>query len=100
MSHSTLHTVLIGAVLLWCLAIILPPLCLEMGPSFTPIAAGIYRMYSPICHQFDSHSIHIGGYKLAVCSRCMGIYFGFLLGWVVTRFFFRKTRLSGLRGWI
>lgn len=40
----------------------------------------LYSAFSPICHQFPSRSFFLFGYPLAVCSRCLGIYSGFLLG--------------------
>lgn len=39
-----------------------------------------YALFSPFCHQISSRSFFIFGYPLAVCARCLGIYFGFLGG--------------------
>ena len=39
-------------------------------------AQNIYRSFSFLCHQLPERSFFISGHKLAVCSRCTGIYFG------------------------
>jgi uncharacterized membrane protein len=46
----------------------------------------IYGAFSKACHQLDDRSLHIFGYKYAVCSRCTLIYFGFLAGTAVYPF--------------
>ena len=35
---------------------------------------------SLVCHQAPYRTIQIGGKFLPLCSRCTGIYLGFLLG--------------------
>ncbi len=42
-------------------------------------ALGLYGAFSTLCHQLPERSYFIGGYKLAVCSRCTGVYAGFAL---------------------
>ena len=37
----------------------------------------IYRAFGIICHQRPDRSYFIDGHKLAVCSRCTGLYAGF-----------------------
>jgi uncharacterized membrane protein len=41
------------------------------------LAANIYHPFGFICHQLPERSFFISGHKLAVCSRCTGLYFGF-----------------------
>jgi uncharacterized membrane protein len=41
------------------------------------IAEGIYRGFGIFCHQRADRSYFIEGHKLAVCSRCTGLYAGF-----------------------
>lgn len=43
-------------------------------------ASAIYLFFSPMCHQWESHSFHFFGEKFPVCIRCSAIYFGFFLG--------------------
>jgi uncharacterized membrane protein len=48
-----------------------------------PLTAGshvsnsIYRVFAALCHQLPDRSYFIDGHKLAVCSRCTGLYAGF-----------------------
>lgn len=49
----------------------------------TDVAHGIYRAFGSICHQLPERSYFIDGHKLAVCSRCTGIYAGFALALLV-----------------
>jgi uncharacterized membrane protein len=45
-----------------------------------PVWAGvIYRGFGVFCHQRPDRSYFIEGHKLAVCSRCTGLYAGFAL---------------------
>jgi len=53
---------------------------MDFGGVFAKISFFIYYFFSPVCHQYDERSFHIFGYKLAVCSRCVSVYLGFLAG--------------------
>lgn len=55
--------------------IVLAPLAAASGHS--EIAEGIYRGFGIFCHQRPDRSYFIEGHKLAVCSRCTGLYAGF-----------------------
>ena len=35
-----------------------------------------YRAGAVICHQQDARSLHVGGVRMPVCSRCFGLYAG------------------------
>ena len=54
--------------------IFLPILNIEKG-----FKAIIYYLFSFVCHQSAELSFWINGNKLAVCSRCTGIYQSFLI---------------------
>ena len=41
------------------------------------LAQVIYRAFGVLCHQLPERSYFIDGHKLAVCSRCTGVYAGF-----------------------
>jgi uncharacterized membrane protein len=58
--------------------IIAAPLLLAGGQE--ALAGMIYRAFSRVCHQIPERSLYLAGHQLAVCSRCTGIYAGFLLG--------------------
>jgi uncharacterized membrane protein len=47
------------------------------------ISEPIYSFYSWLCHQIDNRSFHYREEKFAVCSRCFGVYFGFLIGLLI-----------------
>lgn len=68
----------IGAaiVTLFVLLIVIAPLAAASGHG--AIATGIYRAFGTICHQLPERSFSIDGHKLAVCSRCSGLYAGFV----------------------
>lgn len=67
---------LIG-ILVWLAAIILAPYLRSLS---SPLAGVIYTAFSPVCHQIPSRCFVLFGHPLAVCSRCLGIYAGFLGG--------------------
>jgi len=43
------------------------------------LAVTIYRAFTVLCHQLPERSYFIAGHPLAVCSRCTGLYAGFVL---------------------
>jgi uncharacterized membrane protein len=67
---------LISTVVLFAIVslIIIAPLT---APS--QLATSIYRGFAVVCHQIPERSYFIAGHKLAVCSRCTGLYAGFVL---------------------
>lgn len=65
------------AVTLLVLLVVMAPLAVAAG--HTDIARGIYRAFGALCHQLPERSYFIDGHKLAVCSRCTGLYAGFAL---------------------
>ena len=76
----TVYGVLLAGSLLWCAAIVAAPLLEHRGGSSRDAAGVLYAFFHPICHQLDSHSLHLAGVKLGVCARCFSIYLSFLLG--------------------
>jgi len=84
---------------LWLGAIIAAPYFQSRG---TDGAAFLYACFAPICHQNPARSLHLWGFPLAVCSRCLGIYLGFGAGLVLYPFLrgFQTVRLPALRSFI
>ncbi|MEX0845721.1 MAG: DUF2085 domain-containing protein [Balneolaceae bacterium] len=41
-----------------------------------------YQIFNTLCHQDPLRSYSISGMQMAVCSRCLGIYGAFLVGWM------------------
>lgn len=65
----------------FCALVFAAPLAL--ASSYQSIAATIYLTFSYLCHQIPARSFYLADHPLAVCSRCTGIYAGFLLGVIV-----------------
>ncbi|HEX6981128.1 MAG TPA: DUF2085 domain-containing protein [Balneolaceae bacterium] len=42
-----------------------------------------HKIFQNLCHQNTLRSFWINGQPMAVCSRCLGIYIGFLAGWLL-----------------
>ena len=42
-----------------------------------------HQAFNSLCHQMADRSFWINGQPMAVCSRCIGIYGGFALGWML-----------------
>ncbi|HEU4794259.1 MAG TPA: DUF2085 domain-containing protein [Pyrinomonadaceae bacterium] len=55
--------------------VVIAPLAAASG--YLDIARGIYGAFAVFCHQLPERSYFIDGHKLAICSRCTGIYAGF-----------------------
>ncbi len=83
---SPITRVILSAAFVWCAALLLPPVLLSLGPPWAAAAHRLYEFFSPICHQLDDHSLHLFGYKLAVCARCFAIYAAFAAGGLVISF--------------
>jgi uncharacterized membrane protein len=66
----------VTVVLLFAL-IFVAPLAVSSGHS--EVAAAIYLGLGTLCHQLPERSYFIDGHKLGVCSRCTGLYAGFVL---------------------
>lgn len=88
----TIYCITLGGILLWLTAIFLAPYLKNRG-SFSSLF--VYTCFSPLCHQIPSRSFLVFGHSLAVCARCLGVYFGFLAGTVFYPFLrgFQKLRL-------
>jgi len=71
-------------VAVWMTLIVLPPVLLANGSD--NISSPIYYFFSFICHQIPERSFHVAGHQFAVCSRCFGVYFGLLAGFLIYPF--------------
>lgn len=56
--------------------ILAAPLALKNGLPFLGLT--LYRAFSYLCHQIPERSFFISGHPFAVCSRCFGLYAGFM----------------------
>ena len=65
---------------IWLVLISLAPLLTGLEGHYEKTGSLIYFFFSKTCHQEDARSFHLFGEKMAVCSRCLGIYAGFFIG--------------------
>jgi uncharacterized membrane protein len=66
------------------LVLTLAPLAAPMLAASHPLAALLIRnFFSLLCHQDPSRSFVVDGSAVAVCVRCLGIYWGAAVGMVV-----------------
>ncbi len=56
---------------------LLAPVLMSAGPEIC--ARAVYRFEAALCHQVPERCFRIGGEPFALCARCLGAYFGFLL---------------------
>jgi len=75
MGRNPFHMLVAAVLAIWCALIFVPPLTAGASPA---VSRALYLFFSPLCHQIDSHSIHLFGVKCGVCARCTAIYCGFL----------------------
>jgi uncharacterized membrane protein len=71
----------LAVVFVWVFAILLAPI--TKGNGHVAVSSPIYHFFSFICHQIPERSFHVAGEPFGVCSRCFGVYFGLLLGFVI-----------------
>jgi uncharacterized membrane protein len=71
--HGSLRSV---AIAILVMAVLAPALLSAGSVSY---ASMTYRLESVFCHQVPSRCIWICGEPTALCARCLGGYFGFLL---------------------
>lgn len=89
----------LAGILLWLGTIFLAPYLKSRSLNLNVF---VYALFSPICHQIPSRTFTFLGNPLAVCGRCLGIYFGFFAG---TAFFplfegFSRTSLPKTKTFI
>ncbi len=71
----------IAVVAVWVFLIILAPLA-KVNEA-TGLSSPLYTFFRFLCHQQPERSFHVMGEQFGVCSRCFGVYFGILAGFVV-----------------
>lgn len=74
------YTILLALTCLWYCSIFVPPLAYRTAVLDKKSGGMSILFFSHICHQQKCRSFTISGVQLAVCSRCTGIYSGFLAG--------------------
>jgi len=106
----------LGLAFLWTSGAFLAPVAMAHGwvsvDQFLVIRSGDHRLpdsfafilhaaYGRVCHQMPERSLWILGYPMAVCSRCLGIYLGYVAGLLVYPFLRKRLDLRLLqRRWL
>jgi len=72
-----LYSFTLAGIVIWLGLIFLAP---YLKSRFLESSIFLYALFSHLCHQIPSRSFFILNYPLAVCARCLGIYFGFFAG--------------------
>ena len=86
-------------VFLWVFLIVLAPVAKING--LAGISTPLYKFFSYICHQISERSFHVEGEQFAVCSRCFGVYFGLLTGFLIYPFWRKIDAIEPLpRFWL
>jgi len=92
--QKVIYSIILCLAVIWAAGIVAAPLWAGDTGWKGGISDGIYSFYSNSCHQVDSRSHHIAGYKFGVCSRCTSIYFGFLLGIIIYPFLRKLSNID------
>ena len=71
----------LALVSLWVFLILLAPLA--ESNSYLAVSNPLYKFFGFLCHQMPSRSFHVGEHQFAVCTRCFGVYFGLLVGFLI-----------------
>jgi uncharacterized membrane protein len=74
----------VALVSFWVFLILLAPIAQNLG--WINLANPVYKFFSFLCHQQPERSLHIFEHHFAVCSRCFGVYFGLVFGFIIYPF--------------
>ncbi|REJ75907.1 MAG: DUF2085 domain-containing protein [Acidobacteria bacterium] len=67
-----------GIAAVWAILILAAPVA--AASALESLSGPLYDFFGYVCHQLPDRSFHLLEHKLAVCSRCSGVYFGLLGG--------------------
>jgi uncharacterized membrane protein len=93
----TIYSLTFLGVIAWIGAVFLAPYLKDTSNLGSRL---IYSVFSTICHQVPSRCFNIFGHPLAVCTRCLGIYFGFFAGTILFPFIKGFRRGSVPPSWL
>ena len=97
--RQSIYFFVLAGVFLWWLLLWAPQLLVSLSFLDDLCLKYVYKFFSPVCHQFDSRSLHIETIKFSVCARCTGIYNGFLIGLLLLPFL-KKYEINRTKLWL
>ncbi len=96
---SRSYILLLAGASLWCFLLVVPVLQAIRIPVIGPASGIINTCFASVCHQYDARSFHLFGFAFAVCSRCTCVYFGFLAGVLLWRWYRSSAHRRALLWW-
>jgi uncharacterized membrane protein len=75
---TIIYAALMALSISWVALILAAPWLMAERHSLA--SAAIYQGFSVVCHQRPERSFYFHGHPMGVCSRCAGIYAGFIIG--------------------
>jgi uncharacterized membrane protein len=98
MTGKRIYFIFLIITLLWNVLIVFAPVFYSSSGILKSISGISYSFFSVTCHQIDNRSYHFLGQKYAVCSRCLSIYWAFLVSVIIYPFIkgFNNTKLPSL----
>jgi uncharacterized membrane protein len=98
MTGKRIYLIFLIITLLWNILIVFAPIFYGSTGFLKTISGFSYSFFSVTCHQIDNRSYHILGEKYAVCSRCLSIYWAFLISVIIYPFIkgFNNVKLPSL----
>jgi uncharacterized membrane protein len=85
--HKITYGFILALTTVWCFLFVVTPILCDSTITGKKAGALIWLFFGATCHQIPERSFKLFGHPLAVCARCTGIYFGFLLGTILYPFF-------------
>jgi uncharacterized membrane protein len=96
--HKITYGFILTLTMVWCFLFVVTPILCDSNVTGKKAGALIWLFFGATCHQMAERSFHLFGHPFAVCARCTGIYFGFLLGTILYPFF-KKWENHALPSW-
>jgi uncharacterized membrane protein len=72
------YAALMALSILWIALILAAPWL--MAERYFLASAAVYQGFSAVCHQAPERSFYFHGHPMGVCSRCVSMYAGFIIG--------------------
>lgn len=96
--YKIIYSFVVLLTIVWCLLFTITPILCHTSTAWKRIGTLTWLFFGLTCHQIPERSFHLYGYPFAVCARCTGIYFGFLLGLLLYPMF-KKWEKHELPSW-